>query len=790
MTNKRSSNRKYNLSPGLRTLLPTTISILLSTSPGCSNNSSNEIAETLNGPNSDAKKLAQNSAAIDRLTQTLLSSSVTSDNSTEVQMQAQLRRNVLVEVAHQSPEAVLKYAIPTEIKESFSKPIQSYLEEHITQVEGVLLSLAAVEKDGQETIRHYLETDSGKRYSLHFPDQESNLPQSGSRILIQKAVTIPTSSYVDPLIPDSSSADNVNVLPLTQALTGTTGARSTIVILVNFQDRPSHQPWSTDSVRNTVFTNLNQFDYENSYHRTSLFGDVVGWNTIGVKSTAACDDATLDQIATEAQNAATQAGYDLSRYSHQIYIFPQLNTCGWLGLGTIGKSYYGYSQSWVNGSADMGVIGHEMGHNFGLYHANAYSCGTSPIGANCTNMEYADPSDIMGNQSSGHFNAYLKEQLAWLNAVGAPPITTVQTSGTYLLEPYETYTLNPKALKIQKSTLSNGSKDFYYLEFRQPIGADQDLSYLNYYGGNLLNGILIHQANSSNPNSSRILDMTPKSNTYYSSASDFFDSALVAGKTFQDAAAPNGGVRVSVNSVSSAGASVSVQFGTGTPVCTPAKPTLTVAPSTTHWVQGTQIATLTFTLKNNDNSSCAVSTFNLTSDIPTLLSSAVPTLMTASLSNNSMTLSPGASGSFTLQMKPSALAANGVYSAQVKAISTSNTTYQASAIANAGVSGATFVLKPVLSQNSFTRIAGQTQVEYVNLQVLMNGTPISSIPVTRTLVRPSGATSNLTSSSNATGWVRFTYPISSTTAAGTYSQMFNSSYFGMNASFSSNFTVN
>ena len=48
-----------------------------------------------------------------------------------------------------------------------------------------------------------------------------------------------------------------------------------------------------------------------------------------------------------------------------------------------------------------------------------------------------------------HFNAVQKELLGWLNYGGSPPITTVQTSGVYTIEPFETAGSNPKALKVK-----------------------------------------------------------------------------------------------------------------------------------------------------------------------------------------------------------------------------------------------------------------------------------------------------------------------------------------------------
>src|SRR6202040_3472202 len=99
------------------------------------------------------------------------------------------------------------------------------------------------------------------------------------------------------------------------------------------------------------------FDLENSYGQTWLTGDVFGWYTIALSSTV-CDYSTL---ATQAKSAAAAAGVNLSNYPRHVIAFPD-NACGWWGLGTVGGNP---STAWINGSFELMVVGHEMGHNFG-----------------------------------------------------------------------------------------------------------------------------------------------------------------------------------------------------------------------------------------------------------------------------------------------------------------------------------------------------------------------------------------------------------------------------------------
>jgi hypothetical protein len=226
----------------------------------------------------------------------------------------------------------------------------------------------------------------------------------------------------------------------------------------------------------------------------------------------------------------------------------------------------------VNGSLELHTVAHELGHNLGLYHSNAWNCGSASIGSSCSGIEYGDTTDIMGYHFPGHYNAYQKERLGWLNSAKSPSIRTVQTSGVYFLEPYETNTLNDKALKILKSSSSTGGKTYYYVEYRQGIGFDQVLSQSSSVG-NLTGGVIVHTGNDSNANSSYLLNMNPQQSSWNK-------AALNLNQTFQDSTA---GVSLKLTSLSNAGAIMEVLIN-GTPIPTPtptASPTGSPNPTAT-----------------------------------------------------------------------------------------------------------------------------------------------------------------------------------------------------------------
>ena len=94
---------------------------------------------------------------------------------------------------------------------------------------------------------------------------------------------------------------------------------------------------------------------------------------------------------SQAKSAASAAGFVLSNYTRFVYVFPA-NACTWWGLGSVGGNP---SQAWIHSKwgYTLPVIGHEMGHNFGLYHSHSLECGSVPVAASCTQVEYGDQKD-------------------------------------------------------------------------------------------------------------------------------------------------------------------------------------------------------------------------------------------------------------------------------------------------------------------------------------------------------------------------------------------------------------
>ena len=570
---------------------------------------------------------------------------------------AKERASRLAKIAQSDPAQALRLALPDSARALMAPRVRDFVEESV-ELEGSLEVLVEDRADGSRTLM-FLQADNGERYELSFASQPSAAYQTGARVRVSGVKfesVIAVASGKQDLHKVSGGLSTQSVNALSQAF----GVQKTLVMLVNFSDNPT-QPYTVASAQ-SVMSQTSNFDLENSYGQTWLQADVVGWYTIA-QSQSVCDYNTTSALA---RSAATAAGVNTANYNRYLIAFPS-NACGWWGLGTVG----GWpSTAWVNGSFQLMVVGHEMGHNLGLDHSHSLDCGSTVLTSPCTTNEYGDLLDIMGQSYPYHFNSFQKERLGWLGYGTSPAITTVTASGSYTINAMEINSTGSKALKIARGTTGT----YFYVEARRGLGVDAGLT----GNTNVTNGVIVHTAVPADSNSSNLLDMT-------AGTSSWSDPALVAGQSFYDSVS---GLTIAVASASANGAVVSVTFGGPQPTPTPSPtPTPTPAPSCVHVapvvamspgqsaaVKAGTLVTFTVSVTNKDASPCTASTFGLTGS--------VVAGWTGTLSAASLSLAPGATNSVTLKVTSPSSAVNGTYGVSSTAKNTAATTMTSSGAAS------------------------------------------------------------------------------------------------------------
>jgi hypothetical protein len=225
-------------------------------------------------------------------------------------------------------------------------------------------------------------------------------------------------------------------VPAARAVAGAPvlGPQKILVVLATW----GPTPFARDDVRHIVFDEADAFYRKTSFGKASLTGAVTPW----LHAFGGQPPCNANSIREPAVAAVRAAGYEPASYDAVIYIHPDA-ACAWSGATYAGVVF-------LDGEVTPYLVEHELGHAFGLAHANTTAC----LSHSCATLEYGDPYDTMG-RGAGDFSAYAKARLGWLTHV-----TRVVRNGVHPLAALERESASTQALVVTTA------QDQYWIEYR------------------------------------------------------------------------------------------------------------------------------------------------------------------------------------------------------------------------------------------------------------------------------------------------------------------------------------
>lgn len=365
---------------------------------------------------------------------------------------------------------------------------------------------------------------SGRQTPLAAPAEPVNLTEPLVAEVGDKTVSFCDPAHIHELAAtladgEAGPSPHVSAAPPLLASSWTEGQQDVLVIRVDFPDLAGDPviPWENTPITQAfalsrMNSEVDPFFRETSFHKTSLNTTVTS-QLYRMPQTANyyATNGVSHELMDDAKDAVA-ASYTLSDFDRFIVVFSNLGsipgsriTYGGLGGG---------SNAWINGYFDQGVVVHELGHTYGLPHANLWRVSDgNPLSSGGSSIEYGDIFDTMGSSSShGQFNHSFKHRMNWMTDAN---VRTVTTSGTYRVHRFD----DAAATGVLALKIARDSSHSYWVGLRKkfPMHATID------HGAYILWGY-------TDGRQSALLDL----NTPGDSASD---AGLKVGATLSDAVA-------------------------------------------------------------------------------------------------------------------------------------------------------------------------------------------------------------------------------------------------------------
>lgn len=269
------------------------------------------------------------------------------------------------------------------------------------------------------------------------------------------------------------------------------------VLMVNFQDSDKN-PFNKSEIDDRIFDGpLQDLAHEQSYNKIHFEGDVYGWHTIPrpINSTESShvEDCQTDWSDPELSKYISNQSIKEDQYDKKMVIVNGKD-CVFGGIETSNEvvvhgdstdlNYNDHWQHFNNWSWFTSTAFHELGHSFGLPHAEGKDCGNRSLPlpldpGYCESFEYGNTFDNLGDGYYGeHFNPLFKKKLGWLEK---DQMIEINKSGNYILTPLEHSQENHsskykgKGAKVVFGPSTSSSLGTYLLSYRRAEGYDKTM---------------------------------------------------------------------------------------------------------------------------------------------------------------------------------------------------------------------------------------------------------------------------------------------------------------------------
>ncbi len=263
------------------------------------------------------------------------------------------------------------------------------------------------------------------------------------------------------------------------------GTKKVLILRVDFSDKTG-APVSEDAAANLFnqTDGVKDFFEQSSYGKTSVTvapavaGDSPDVTPVYRMPRTANSYATAGDnggLMSDAKSAANADGVNVGGYDRVVLVFKNLggianSQINYGGLGAIEGT-----DVWVNGFFDFRILTHELGHTYGLYHANLWDVSDGdPVSSGGSSTEYGDPFDAMGGSGGDMRYEYSQWEKSILRWIPDSAVKTVSTAGMYRVYRFD----DPNAKlsnKLALKVVRNANED-YWIGYRRLFSSNDSLT--------------------------------------------------------------------------------------------------------------------------------------------------------------------------------------------------------------------------------------------------------------------------------------------------------------------------